>query len=340
MMERPIDFERLRYMRCGTCSHEWGVDAEWLDRFDDSDESCPECGTDGTSEHYPTFWVRPQDPAHDDDAVRNMYWYHSSTHSVWPDKDFDPAAQFTDQGRQRMEESVGPGGLADWIARQKSKALHLGTYEAAIENMLRRMADQADAASQFYLHRVKLRSECVIEPGIHEELPSYMGDVHLSDKCAPGVEVFRYANVHEDPSGVSLAVEISAIGSVQSIPIPLAVDADDPELRAATARLFAAAARPPEPPPLPEDTDDPLEKLLRRHYTPSTPLASEASALRQEESDRLPPLRRTRLDVEFDEAGFPDDPGAYPAKLIGLQRLFADPRAVVDALSAQPWRNL
>lgn len=339
MMERPIDFERLRYMRCGTCSREWEVDAEWLDRFDNSDESCPECGTDGTSEHYPTFWVRPHDPTHDDDTVRSTYWYHSSTHAVWPDKDFDPAAQLTDVCRQRMECSR-PGAVERWTADQKSKALHLGTYEAAIENMLRRMDKQSDAASQFYLHRVRLRPECVIEPGVHEELHSLMGDVQLSDKCAPGVEVYRYVNVHEDPSGVSLAVEISAIGSVQSTPIPLAVDADDPELRTATDRLLAAAAIPAEPPPREEDADDSIECMWRRYQTPSTPLACEAGALLQETADRLPPLRRTQLDVEFDEAGFPDDPGAYPAKLIGLQRLFADPRAVVDALSTQQWRNL
>ncbi|OCW84100.1 hypothetical protein A8M60_11910 [Nocardia farcinica] len=201
------------------------------------------------------------------------------------------------------------------------------------------MSNQSDAGSQFYLHRVRLRPDCVIEPGIHAELPSLMGDVELAEHCGPGVNVFRYVNVYEDPSNVSLAIEISAVGSVQSVPIPLPVDADDPDLRAATARLLAAADRPPEPAP-PADEDDPLEQLLRRHHTPPTPLASEAADLRQETSDRLPPLHRTRFTVEFDEAGFPDDPSAYPAKLIGLQRLFADPQAVMDALSAQPWRTL
>lgn len=49
--ERPVDFDRLRYMRCGTCAHEWEVDAEWIDRFHTGDEPRPKCGTDCTSEH-------------------------------------------------------------------------------------------------------------------------------------------------------------------------------------------------------------------------------------------------------------------------------------------------
>ena len=141
----------------------------------------------------------------------------------------------------------------------KAKALHVGTYEAAVENMLRRMDDQSDAASQFYLHRVQLRTDCAIEPGIHKEPTDWMGDAHLEGKCGPGVNVLRYVNVHEDQSSVSLAIEISAVWRVQSIPIPLPVDADDPPERAQlvfgeggilpwqTERLLAQAADGPAP---------------------------------------------------------------------------------------------
>lgn len=338
MIERPVDFERLRYMRCGTCAHEWEADADWLERFDTGDESCPNCGTDCTSEDRPNFWVRPQDPVHDDNTVRDLYWYHSSTHAVWPDRDFDPAEQFTEEGRRRMEhDGLFPGAVERWAARQKTKALHVGTYEAAIENMFRRMGSQSGAGSQFYLHRVQLGSDCVIESGIHPELPGSMGDVQLSDTCGPNVNVFRYVNVYEDPSNVSLAIGISAVGRVQSIPIPLTVDPDDPELRAATARLLAAAVEPVKPAP-PQDEDDTLERFLRRHRTSVTPLASEAGDLRQEVSNRLPSLRRARFSVEFDETMFAADPSAFPAKLVGLERLISDPRAVIESLSEQPWR--
>lgn len=337
--ERAIDFDRLRYMRCGTCSHEWEVDAEWLERFHTGDEPCPICGTDCTSEKYPDFWVRPQDPAHDDGTVRARHWYHSTTHAVWPDKDFDPSAQLTDECKQRMEEDgMRPGAVKRWAERQKAKAVHVGTYEAAIENMLRRMDNQSDAASQFYLHRVQLRPDCVIEPGIHREPTDLVGDAQLAGKCGPGVNVLRYVNVHEDQSSVSLAIEISAVWMVQSIPIPLPVDADDPGLRDATARLLAAADRPVEQVPPEDDDDSPLERLQRRFYKPLTPLASEAGRLCEETGELLPSLRRSRFNVEFDEAGFFGDPSAYPAKLIGLVRLVSDPQAVLDALTAQPWR--
>lgn len=337
MIERTVDFERLRYMRCGTCAREWEVDAEWLDRFDAGDEPCPQCGTDCTSENRPDFWVRPHDPVHDDSAVRNLYWYHSSTHAVWPDKNFDPAAQFTEEGRRRMESSTGPGAVERWAARQKTKALHVGTYEAAIENMFRRMSDQSDAASQFYLHRVQLRPDCVIQPGINPELCGSFGDSQLADHSDPGVNVLRYVNGYEDPSNVSLAIEIDAVWRVQSIPIPLAVDADDSDLRAATERLLAEAGKPAVEEP-PEDDDDPLEQLLRRHRVPVTPLAAEAGALREEVADRLPSMRRARFSVEFEEAGFPAAPSAFPAKLIGLARLIDHPRAVIDTLDEQPRR--
>ncbi|SDR20768.1 hypothetical protein SAMN04489765_3838 [Tsukamurella pulmonis] len=45
----------------------------------------------------------------------------------------------------------GPRVVKEWSARQQAKALHVGTYEAAVENMLRRMRNQNDLASQFYL---------------------------------------------------------------------------------------------------------------------------------------------------------------------------------------------
>ena len=324
-------------MRCGTCGLEWEVDAEWLEHFHAGDEPCPKCGANCSNENYPNFWVHPRDSAHDDETVRAQFWYHSTTHAVWPDRDYDPASHLTAEAKRRMVEGLSSREFECWVARQKAKALHVGTYEAAIENMLRRMADQSDAASQFYLHRVQLRSDCVIEPGIHAELPSLMGDAELSAKCSPDVNVFRYVNLHEDQSSVSLAVEVSAVWRIQSIPIPLRVDADDPGLRDATARLLAGADKPVEQAP-PKGFDNRLEQLLNRYRTPQSPLASEADDLLREAAGLLPSSGRTQFCVEFDEALFSADPSNYPAKLIGLTRLVSNPEAVLDALTEQPWQ--
>ncbi len=50
----------------------------------------------------------------------------------------------------------GDKHVAAWAARRRAKALHIGTYEAAVHNMLRRIRDQADRGNQFYLYRVHL----------------------------------------------------------------------------------------------------------------------------------------------------------------------------------------
>lgn len=213
-------------MRCGRCRHEWHVTAEWLERFDQALEGCPVCGTDCRSEGRPVFCAEPESRWHDDTAVRESYWYHSSAHENWPDKDFDPAADLTVATKRRFE-AMGLS-VEDWAARQKSKALHVGTYEAAIENTLRRLDDQRGALDQFYLYRVQLTSDCVIEPDVQPEPTDWVGNAYLAEVVTSGSTVLRYVNVHEDPSSVSLALEPVAIRAVQSIPIPLTIDAGEP----------------------------------------------------------------------------------------------------------------
>jgi hypothetical protein len=180
VIERAIDFERLRNMRCGSCRHEWHVDAEWLDRFDQGEESCPMCGTDCQVEGRPNFWAVRDDPSYDDSKVREMYWYHTSTHSNWPDRGFDPAARLAEVTKQRMQQ-IGTDGraLERWTEGQRAKALHVGTYEAAIENMFRRMSSQDGSTDQFYLYRVQLSPDCVTDPGVHQEPTNFLGDAHL-----------------------------------------------------------------------------------------------------------------------------------------------------------------
>lgn len=316
-------------MRCGSCRHEWLVTAEWLDRFNQALERCPACGTDCQGEDRPDFCADPEDPAREDAAARKFYWYHSSTHQNWPNRNFDPAARLTDVTKRRME-AMG-SGVGAWASRQKAKALHVGTYEAAIENMLRRMDDQGSSDDQFYLYRVQLDPNCVIEPGVHQEPTNFVGDAYLAEVCAPGANVLRYVNVHEDPSSVSLAIELDAIRAVQGIPMPLAVDATDPWVLDATARLSAATSKP---------APQPKGKLQRFRLREVTALATEARRLESEIAAGLPPALRERFTTGFDEAGFDTAPTAFGTKLVGLARLVTAPRAVLDALDAQSWRVL
>ncbi|WP_224049915.1 hypothetical protein [Arthrobacter sp. NicSoilB4] len=332
MIERAVNFERPRGMRCGSCKYEWQTDDEWLDRFHQADEACPECRTDCQVEERPDFWVVQDDSSYDDSKVLDVYWYHSSTHANWPDRTFDPTARLTDETKQRFQH-IGTDGraLERWAQGQKTKALHLGTYEAAIENMLRRMKDQDSTDDQFYLYRVRLSSNVAIEPGVHKEPTDWVGDVQLAKVCAPGINTFRYVNTHEDPSSVSLAVTPDAIQAVQGIPIPLAVDRANPWVSAAAARLLKAASRPaPEP-------KTKLERMQR--HRPSA-LSIEASKLEDEVADRLPFGLRDRFHRYFDEKNLTAEPAAFPSKLIGLAALVNDPLAVLGLLDTVPSREV
>src|SRR5699024_2742462 len=102
----------------------------------------------------PRVTVDAGDPALNDDLVAQFFWYHTSTQPDWPSRDFDPAADLTPGIRRMMG---GDERVTAWAARQRAKALHVGTYEAAVHNMLRRMRDQADRGNQFYLYRVHLK---------------------------------------------------------------------------------------------------------------------------------------------------------------------------------------
>jgi hypothetical protein len=81
-------------------------------------------------------------------------------------------------------------GLRRARQRYETQALHLGTYEAAIESMLRRMRNQADGGSQFYLYRVQLRDALTVEEGWRDEDQAEAARA-CDVRCRPG----RYAAV-------------------------------------------------------------------------------------------------------------------------------------------------
>lgn len=319
-------------MKCGACTHEWDATVDWLDRFDQGKEGCPGCGTDCRGEDRPDFTAAPDDPAHDEATTRDLTWYHSSTHAVWPDRDFDAASDLTEETRHRMESmSSRPGAVERWAARQKSKALHVGTYEAAIENMFRRIDDEGGSADQFFLHRVRLRQDCMIEPGVRPEPTDFVGNAYLAEVCAPGVNVLRYVNVHEDASRISLALDINAIDAVQSIPIPLHIARDEAWIIDATERLNHANLRPPEP----------MASRPQRFRPRTIPaLISEGRQLVTEAGAELPVNLRDRLDLEIDAESFTSDPHAFAARLLGIVRLVLDPEPVLAVLDAQDWRTV
>lgn len=180
------------------------------------------------------------DPALDNVAA--LAWYHTSTSPDWPSPDY--AQQIVDSmtGNKRQYWPSREG----YLAERSSKALHLGTYEAAIENMLRRMENQDDGGSQFYLYRVALSpSRPRINTGYRDENQEIAADLSIGDLDGDDLDVVRYLNVHEALGTLSLAVRPQAIAAVQSIPVPLgglAMIADSAHVRVDIERVQRAEA--------------------------------------------------------------------------------------------------
>ncbi|HEV7950287.1 MAG TPA: hypothetical protein VGP24_11020, partial [Glaciihabitans sp.] len=155
------------------------------------------------------------DPVLDDHHLFDVAWYHTSIHDHWPSSSQAmPGATIESSKGLMPAEAVERARV-----RYENQALHLGTYEAAVESMLRRMSDQADGGSQFYLYRVALRREgLVIEPNWRNENSAEAAQISQTDLGeAHGI---RYLNVHESPGSVSLAVCPTAIASVQCLALP------------------------------------------------------------------------------------------------------------------------
>ncbi|WP_231380452.1 hypothetical protein [Nocardioides luteus] len=327
-MERVIDFWRDRHMLCPTCRHRWIVDLDWIDRWEQAQEACPGCGLTCEHEDAPRVTVDPGDPALQDRRVAQLDWYHTSTHQDWPRRDFDPAAALDPETRARMG---GDHRVAAWAARQRAKALHVGTYESAIHNMLRRIRDQADHGSQFHLYRVHLVPTVTVRQDWVSDPSNWVGDVDLDTVCPPGVDIARYLNYHEDPGGLSLALGRGAIACVQEVAIPMAEVGDANWIQDAVDTLNHAAkakvsiARP--------------TRGLGRLRPPPSPQVIAARDLAKALADRLP----INLRWQFTSAtafADGDDPVRWARQTSGLRELIKDPAQVLAALDSQECRQV
>ena len=312
-------------MLCSGCGHCFVIDLDWIDRWEQAKEACPGCGLTCEHEDAPRVTVEPDDPALDDDQVAAFFWYHTSTLPDWPTRDLDPAADLTPGIRRMMG---GDERVAAWAARQRAKALHVGTYEAAVHNMLRRMRDQADHGSQFYLYRVHLKPSVAEREGWIVDPGNWLGDVVLDEVCPPGVDVARYLNYHEDPGGLSLALGRDAIQSVQQIEVPLSGSWDTDWVRDSVAALEGAS-----------DELIPATGKLGRFLRPSSPRASLAGELGAVLADRLP----VNLHDQFNSASAfaeGDDPARWARRTSSLFELINDPGQVLEKLGEAQHRQV
>jgi hypothetical protein len=138
LSERSDGFAHRYLMRC-SCGGVSPISAEnyYAEMTRQAHMPCRHCH--GTIHFGPAVAALrdPSDPALDNEKINRLAWYHTSKTAVWP------SATYANDHRAALEEMARRFRLHPEHAVEPhlDKALHVGTYEAAIENMLRRMHD-------------------------------------------------------------------------------------------------------------------------------------------------------------------------------------------------------
>jgi hypothetical protein len=210
---------------------------------------CEHCGEDIHYGRLATVLRDPNDPAMSNDTVAKLAWYHTSSFPDWPPTNYAELMRAT---LESLDTSYGIP-IESTLQRALTKALHVGTYEASIENMHRRMRNQNDADKVFYLHRVRLVLAAKdISTDTRDETEDSVSQIALDELRHDDLLAVRYLNVYESPGSLSLAIDPAAIESVQTIELPVADLAEKPPsglidaLRRFTDELRAADAMMPD----------------------------------------------------------------------------------------------
>ena len=327
---------------------------------------CGECGTEVDVTEVRPVLRSTNDIALQDDWVGRLYWYHSSPYENWPD-----AAAYAAEFEARLAKvpALGPFTPQQLLEQHTSRAVHVGTYEAAIENMMRRRHDedrQDCTPVRYWLHRVQIRLTAGdLAPDVGEELADFMGNVPLSMLHEHGgARAVRYVNANEADGSISLAIDPAVIAAVATIEIP--VESIAVETAAAAAASAKAAAALAEIAPLRPDTtgiDDMslrFPSTLRRKFPdPADPerqriesIAAQLDAYNRQrqqfwrelkvtlESEYLPEVNdqvRRRFHDALPRTG---DHVDYHRSFRLMAALLARPRDVIAELARAPARSI
>lgn len=260
------------------------------------------------------------DPALQINSVARLIWYHSSRHEHWPDLDAY-TTEITDkatQTAQRFGDLVDPDLI---IATKLSLAVHLGTFEAAIENILRRLKDQDRSdffETRYWLHRVEIAIDSLtdLHPDVVEEFRTMFGDVELAQLRDLDAHAVRYVNRHEAIGSVSLAVDPVVISTVSTIALPLAE-----ATLAETATATAAAAR----------------MMTQPQLDHGTPEWSDFAAILT--SEYLPGVNPQVCEPFISAVGRGTDAGEFHRRFRVLAGMLMRPDVAIDLLAAEPRRQ-
>ncbi|WP_133247105.1 hypothetical protein [Pseudarthrobacter sp. AG30] len=355
LIERRVDFTHGYRMRCENCGAGNWLSADEYAGSPDAMMVCSECKEDFQFGRRVIELRDPDDAALGDSVLPQLAWYHTTTHPEWP-----PASKpLSDQEIRHYRAGLPPEEFERRRQVDENQALHIGTYEAALESMLRRMTEQDDRQSAFYLHRVRLGHGLQIEPGYRDENKVPAAKITSTTLADEGVDVIRYVNAYESMGSISLAVVRGAIESTQMIALPLPGLVTKPSnLTTEQIQTFRADVRSIRSKHAIGAADSlksptPLDRLRQRAYErPGGPpllepneaykvLRDMADFVADQYLDGVSPVIRDDF-LHALHRPEPADGGevdlAWLSKFIGLAALLTRPDEVQKLLSARPWR--
>lgn len=349
LIERPVSFASGFRMRCVSCGSSNWLTAEKYAGSPESMMTCSNCENDFNFGPAVIDLTDAKDPALDDSALPQLAWYHTTTDPGWPrhSRQVSAADLHTLRDHGMPEDRV-----ERYRRRHENQAIHAGTYEAAIDSMLRRMRNQGDQESVFYLHRVRLRPDLSIEPGWRDENTGEAAQITSFDLADQGIDGIRYLNAHEAIGSLSLAVVRNAIESTQNVTVPVDGLANLPDDKA-LEQLCALRDHVQEIVAKHSNDDvTPLAKLRRKRAGRPAPLAPTAAYDRIRRLERfaaerylvgLSPVAREDF-LRSVESPKPEDSygmdRAWLEKFAGLSALLTRPEEVQSVLASQPWREI
>jgi len=327
---------------------------------------CGRCGTEVDVTQVRPMLRNPNDIALQDDCVARLYWYHSSLYERWPDTEAYAAAFKEQIAKGRIH---GPFTLEQLLEEHTSRAVHIGTYEAAIENTLRRLHDQDPrdgSPIRYWLHRVQLDLKPGdLAPDVGEELADWVGNVPLS--MLPergGARAVRYVNTNEAHGSISVAIDPAVIATVATIEIPVeSIATETDTAAAATAKAVTALADiahlRPDTTGI-DDLDLRFPSALERTYPdPAHPERQRIEAIAEQlrdyhaqrgkiwaeltrtlESEYLPEINDQVHRRFHDALPRPDDPVDYHRSFRLMAALLARPNDVIAELAHAPVRTI
>jgi hypothetical protein len=356
LVDRPVDFNYDYRMKCECGQSSLLTSVDYAEEINGAHMPCEHCGA---SIHFGRAVIAirdTQDPALNDVTLPRLAWYHTST---WPDW---PSPAYVEHTERELRKAVARFHLDPMYSTsdQARTALHLGTYEAALENMLRRMRNQADDSAQFYLFRVQLRPDLRINPGHRDETSEAASKLSISEMESDDLDVVRYLNAHEAEGTLSLGVTPNAIATVQQLPIPITdlVDTSDisrldplldaladeqRDVEAATAKIAHLAPIDRRMIALGVRSDlSGLVLAAEKRETSLNELWHEIeTVLKELYLSRVSPVVSREFEGSLNRWRAATDTATsadFIRRFRQMAALFTHPDQVIERLSAQPWR--